>query len=80
LPATGRDIRRMEEKRTMTLNLTHREMVALEALAEKKDLSKTGVMRMALRLLQAVDAKMQTGQKLTFENERTKEKGELILI
>lgn len=51
------------EKRTMTLNLTPREMAVLEDLASKKDLSKTGVMRLALRLLQAVDAKIQMGRR-----------------
>ena len=72
----------MEEndKRTMTLNLTPREMAVLEDLASKKDLSKTGVMRLALRLLQAVDAKIRMGQKLMFEDEKTKEKSELVLI
>jgi hypothetical protein len=68
------------EKRTMTLNLTTREMAVLEDLAAKKDLSKTGVMRLALRLLQAVDAKIQMGQKLMFEDEKTKEKSEMVLI
>jgi hypothetical protein len=68
------------EKRTMTLNLTPREMAVLEELAAKKDLSKTGVMRLALRLLQAVDAKMQMGQKMMFEDEKTKEKSEMVLI
>jgi hypothetical protein len=68
------------EKRTMTLNLTPREMAVLETLAAKKDLSKTGVMKLALRLLQAVDAKIQMGQKLIFEDEKTKEKSEMVLI
>ncbi|MDB6021151.1 MAG: transcriptional regulator [Pedosphaera sp.] len=68
------------EKRTMTLNLTPREMAVLEDLAAKKDLSKTGVMRLALRLLQAVDAKIQLGQKLMVEDEKTKEKIEMVLI
>ena len=68
------------EKRTMTLNLTPREMAVLEELASKKDLSKTGVMRLALRLLQAVDAKIQMGQKLMFEDEKTMEKSEMVLI
>jgi hypothetical protein len=68
------------EKRTMTLNLTPREMAVLEDLASKKDLSKTGVMRLALRLLQAVDTKIQMGQKLMFEDEKTKEKSEMVLI
>jgi hypothetical protein len=68
------------EKRTMTLNLTPREMTVLEELAAKKDLSKTGVMRLALRLLQAMDAKIELGQKLVFEDEKTKEKSELMMI
>jgi hypothetical protein len=68
------------EKRTMTLNLTPREMAVLEELATKKDLSKTGVMKLALRLLQAVDAKIQLGNKLMVEDEKTKEKSELVLI
>ena len=64
----------------MTLNLTAREMAVLEELAAKKDLSKTGVMRLALRLLQTTDAKTELGLKLMFENEKTKEKGELVMI
>ena len=67
-------------KRTMTLNLTAREMTVLEQLAATKDLSKTGVMRLALRLLQAVDSKTRLGQKLMFEDEKSKEKSELVLL
>ena len=67
-------------KRTMTLNLTAREMAVLEQLASAKDLSKTGVMRLALRLLQAVDSKTRLGQKLMFEDEKSKEKSELVLL
>ena len=48
----------MALKRTMTLNLTHAEMAALEELADKKELSKTAVLRQALRLYQAVDARL----------------------
>jgi len=69
-----------DEKRTMTLNLTPREMAVLEELAAKKDLSKTGVMRLALRLLQATDAKIQLGQKMMFEDEKTKEKSEFVML
>ena len=67
-------------KKTMTLNLTAREMAVLEELAAKKELSKTAVMRLALRLLQAVDAKEQLGQKLYTEDELTKDKSELVLL
>jgi hypothetical protein len=68
------------DKRTMTLNLTVREMAALEELAAKKNLSKTAVMRLALRLLQATDSKLEAGQLLMFQNRRTKEKSELVMI
>jgi hypothetical protein len=48
----------MSEKRTMTLNLSDAEMRALEALCEQKDLSRTAVIRQALRLYQLVDARL----------------------
>ena len=64
----------------MTLNLTAREMAVLEALAAKKDLNKTGVVKLALRVLQVVDSKVQLGHKLMVEDERTKEKTELVLL
>lgn len=68
------------DKRTMTLNLTPREMAVLEELAAAKELSKTGVVKLALRLLQAVDAKVRMGQKLFVENDQTKEKSELVIL
>lgn len=64
----------------MTLNLTPREMAVLEELAAAKDLSKTGVVKLAIRLLQAVDAKLRTGNKLFVEDDRTKEKSELVIL
>lgn len=65
-------------KRTMTLNLTDAEMSALEQLCEKKDLSKTAVLRQALRLYQMVEVRVERGEKLLFENGA--EKAELMLI
>lgn len=67
-------------KRTMTLNLTEPEMLALDALSARKDLSKTAVLRQALRLYQTIDARVEKGEKLLFENEQTKEKAELMLL
>ena len=64
----------------MTLNLTEREMRVLEELAEKKDLNKTGVMKLALRLLQTIDARVEPGKKLLVEDEVTKEKSELVIL
>ncbi len=70
----------MSTKRTMTLNLTPQEMNALEELAVKKDLSKTGVMKLALRLLQTIDARVEPGKKLLVEDETTREKSELVIL
>ena len=63
----------MAEKRTMTLNLTDAEMKALEELAERKDLSKTAVLRQALRLYQLVDERLANGDKLFFEDDEKKQ-------
>jgi len=72
--------RAMANKRTMTLNLTDAEMNALEELSARKDLSKTAVLRQALRLYQAVDARIGRGEKLFFEDEAKKEKAEVMVL
>ena len=70
----------MTNKRTMTLNLTEVEMAVLEDLCTRKDLSKTAVLRQALRLYQAVEARLERGGKLFFEDEKTKEKAEVMIL
>jgi hypothetical protein len=67
-------------KRTMTLNLTEAEMQALEVLSVRKDLSKTAVLRQALRLYQMLDARVEKGDKLVIENDVTRDKAELMLL
>ncbi len=68
------------DKRTMTLNLTSAEMVALEELSARKDLSKTAVMRQALRLYQMVDQRLAEGEKLYFEDAKKKQKSEVMVL
>ncbi len=70
----------MANKRTMTLNLTDAEMAALEALSTKKDLSKTAILRQALRLYQMVDTRIERGDKLFFEDEAKKDKAEVMVL
>ena len=70
----------MTAKRTMTLNLTDAEMQVLDDLSQRKDLTKTAVIRQALRLYQTVEARIERGDKLLFENDATKEKAELMLL
>lgn len=69
----------MAAKRTMTLNLSDAEMAALEELSQKKDLSKTAVIRQALRLYQMVDARIERGEKLFFEDD-DKAKAEVMVL
>ena len=70
----------MSSKKTMTLNLTAPEMEALEELAGRKELSKTAVVRQALRLYQAVEIRLASGEKLYFEDEVEKKKAEVMVL
>jgi predicted transcriptional regulator len=67
-------------KRTMTLNLTDAEMEALERLSDEKDISKTAVLRQALRLYQLIETRLRDGEKLFFEDVLSKEKKELVVL
>jgi len=67
-------------KKQMTLNLTDAEMNVLELLCEKKELSKTALIRQAIKLYQLVDDRMENGDKLIFENIKKKEKLELKVL
>jgi predicted transcriptional regulator len=67
-------------KRTMTLNLTDPEMAALEKLSDSRDMSKTAVIRQALRMYQLIDARLSSGEKLYFEDVLTKEKKEVVVL
>lgn len=69
----------MAEKRTMTLNLTDAEMEALEELAQTKELTKTAVIRQAIKLYQMVDYRLAQGEKLFFEDKK-KKKSELMVL
>ncbi len=70
----------MAIKKQMTLNLTDAEMNVLELLCEKKELSKTALIRQAIKLYQLVDDRMENGDKLIFENIQKKEKLELKVL
>lgn len=59
----------MEPKETMTLNLSPREMAVLEELAAAHDMSKTAVVRQALRLYQLVHVRLKAGETLSFSGD-----------
>jgi predicted transcriptional regulator len=73
-------VQQMAIKRTMTLNLSDEEMAVLEELAIRKDISKTAVIRQALRFYQVVDARLSAGEKLIFEDEAKQKKSELMVL
>lgn len=67
-------------KKTMTLNLTDAEMSVLEDLCSKKELSKTALLRQALRLYQLVEGRLEKGDKLFFEDEEKKQRAEVMML
>lgn len=70
----------MADKRTMTLNLTDDEMNSLEELSARYDMSKTAIVRKALRMYQVIEARLQRGEKLFLEDEIEKKKMELVVL
>lgn len=48
-------------------------------MSAQKDLSKTAVLRQALRLYQLIDVRLSRGEKLFFEDDK-KEKAELMVL
>lgn len=67
-------------RRAMTLNLTDPEMEALSLLSNEKDMTKTAIIRQAIRLYQLIDCRVKEGKKLFFEDDITKEKTEMMLL
>jgi len=55
-------------------------MEALEELAGRKDLSKTQVVRQAIRLYQTVESRLESGEKLYFEDKDKNSKSELMML
>ena len=67
-------------KKTMSLALPQREMDALEQLSEQKGISKSAVIRQALRFYQSIDLRLEAGDKLFFEDPTSKEKSEIFVL
>lgn len=66
------------DKRTKTLNPTESEMKAVEKLRRRKDLNKTALIRQTIRLHQLIDARIESGEKLSFADGA--EKAELMVV
>lgn len=59
----------MSAKQTMTLNLTEREMAVVEELAAEMDLSKTGILRQALRWYQKTHLRLKADERVIFSGD-----------
>ncbi len=59
--------------KTLTLNLPENEMERLEALATEFDMSKTGVLRQALRLYDKVHARTKAGERMYFSGDKERQ-------
>lgn len=70
----------MDDKKTMTLNLSGREMAILDQIADRKGISKTAIVRQALRLYQSIEERLENGDKLFVEKPSTREKSELMVL
>lgn len=70
----------MSGKRTMTLNLSAQEMEVVDRLSDDKGLSKTALLRQALRMYQSICERLERGEKVFVEDPSTKEKAELMLL
>lgn len=70
----------MGEKKTMTLNLSEEEMDSLEHLAERNDLTKTAVIKKAIRIYLLLEKRLQKGEHLYVEDESHQIRVELLLV
>ena len=68
------------DRRQMTLILSDKEMSLLGQLAERRSMSKTALLRQALRLYQSVMVRIENGEKVFVEHPTTKDKIELMVL
>lgn len=59
-----------DDTKTMTLNLTAREMAVVEELAASHELSKTQLIRQAIRLYQLVHHRIGQGETMSFSGDK----------
>lgn len=67
-------------RRQMTLMLSDKEMTLLDQLAVSRGMSKTALVRQALRLYQSVTERLENGDKVFVERPSTMEKTELMVL
>lgn len=69
----------MSKKTLISFNLTESELELLNELSERKEMSKSAVLRQALRMMGVLEQRAALGEKLYFES-LDKDKSELLLL
>jgi predicted DNA-binding protein len=69
----------MSKKTLISLQLSEPELELLNRLSETKGMSKSAILRQALRLSGLIESRIESGEKFYFESE-DKEKSELVLM
>jgi hypothetical protein len=64
----------------MTLMLSDKEMSLLDELSRNRGMSKTALLRQALRLYQSVTERLENGDKVFVERPGSQEKTELMML
>jgi Ribbon-helix-helix protein, copG family len=68
------------DRKQMTLMLSEKEMSLLDQLAQTRGMTKTALVRQALRLYQSVTERLENGDKVFVERPLTLEKTELMVL
>ena len=68
------------DRKQMTLMLSEKEMSVLDQLAQTRGMTKTALVRQALRLYQSVTERLENGDKVFVERPLTQEKTELMVL
>lgn len=68
------------DRKQMTLVLNDKEMTLLDEMSERRGMSKTALLRQALRLYQSVTERIESGEKVFMERPASKEKTELMVL
>jgi len=69
----------LSKKTLISFNLSEAELDLLEELSEKKEMSKSAVLRQALRMMGLIEQRISQGEKLYLESV-DKEKSEVFLV
>ena len=69
----------MSKKTLISINLSEAELNLLAELSEKKEMSKSAVLRQALRMMGLIEQRISQGEKFYLES-ADKEKSEILLV